>query len=163
MTTRKVVLVAVVAALYVVLTVGLAPISYSFIQFRVSEVLKVLVLFDPWLALGIGIGTFIANLASPFVGPWELVWMPLTDMAGGVLAWAVYRAMGLRWPALPMGLYALATGLAVGLMLWVLKVGGFWYMSGTVAVSELIILIGGIPMMFGIEKVLQQRGSGLSR
>jgi len=62
-----------------------------------------------------------------------------------------------------MGLYALTTGLAVGLMLWALGVGGFWFMSATVTASELIILIGGIPLMFGVNKVLEQRGLALSR
>ena len=124
MSTQKVVRVAMIAALYAVLTVALAPISYGPIQFRISEVLKIFVLYDPWLALGIGIGTLFANLASPFVGPWELVWMPLTDIAGGLLAYAIFRALGRRWPILPMLVYALTTGAAVGLMLTVFEVGG---------------------------------------
>jgi uncharacterized membrane protein len=161
-TTRRVVRVAILAALYVVLTWVIAPIGYGPIQFRVSEALKVLVLFDPWLALGIGIGTFFANLTSPFVGPWELAWMPFTDMAGGLLAWALYRfALRERWPAVAMALYALTTGAAVGLMLWMLGSGGFWLTSGAVAVSELIILIGGTPLMFWIEQVLEKREVGL--
>jgi len=47
MTTRRVVLIAIIGALYVVLTVGIAPLSFGPIQFRASEVLKILVLFDP--------------------------------------------------------------------------------------------------------------------
>jgi len=163
-TTRRVARVAILAALYAVLTWGIAPIGYGPIQFRVSEALKVLVLFDPWLVLGIGIGTFFANLTSPFVGPWELAWMPFTDMAGGLLAWALYRfALRGRWPAVAMALYALTTGAAVGLMLWVLGFGsgGFWLTSGVVAVPELIILVGGTPLMFWIEEVLERRGVGL--
>ena len=154
METRKVVLIAVVAALYVVLTVGLAPISYSFIQFRVSEALKILVLFDPWLSLGIGFGTFLANMASPFVGPWELIWMPLTDVLGGILAWLIYKK---AHAAIAMGVYAVTTGLAVGLMLYVLGVGAFWLMVGTVAASELIILIGGLPFMMFVGRWLENR------
>jgi uncharacterized membrane protein len=163
-TTRRVARVAILAALYAVLTWGIAPISYGPIQFRVSEVLKVLVVFDPWLVLGIGIGTFFANLTSPFVGPWELAWMPFTDMAGGLLAWALYRfALRERWPAVAMALYALTTGAAVGLMLWVLGFGsgGFWLTSGIVAIPELVILIGGTPLIFWIEQVLERRGVGL--
>ena len=37
--TRKLALAAVVAAAYAALTLGLAPISYGAVQFRVSEVL----------------------------------------------------------------------------------------------------------------------------
>jgi uncharacterized membrane protein len=146
-TNRRIVQVATVAALYAVFTVAIAPLSYGPIQFRVSEVFKALVLFDPWLSLGIGIGTFFANLASPFVGPWELIWMPLTDIFGGLLAWTLYYFLGKRWAVLPMALYALTTGMAVGLMLWALGLGGFVFLTATVTLSELVILIGGLPIM----------------
>ncbi len=159
---RRVALVAVVAALYAVLTWGVAPIGYGPLQFRVSEVLKVLVLFDPWLVLGIGIGTFFANLMSPFAGPWDLAWMPLSDLVGGLLAWAIYRfLLRERWPLIPMSLYATTTGLAVGLMLWAFGLGGFWFLTASVAASEIIILVGGTPLMFWIEDVLEQRNVGL--
>ena len=145
MTTRRVVLISIVAALYVVLTIGIAPLSFGPVQFRVSEVLKVLVLFDPFLALGIGIGTLLANLASPFVGPWELVWMPLTDMLGGLLAWWTYKA--LRKLALSSAVYAVTTALSVATMLWAMGIDLFWFSLLTVSVSELVILVGGIPLM----------------
>jgi uncharacterized membrane protein len=145
MTTRRVVLIAMVGALYVVLTVGIAPFSFGPVQFRVSEVLKVLVLFDPFLVLGIGVGTLLANLWSPFVGPWELIWMPLTDMAGGLLAWWSYRT--LHKMALSCSIYAITTALSVALMLWVLGIDLFWLSVLTVGASELAILIGGIPLM----------------
>jgi uncharacterized membrane protein len=159
MKTRQVVLSAIVAALYVVLTVGLLPISYGQIQFRVSEILKVFVLFDPYLAIGIGIGTFFANLASPNVSPWELIWMPLTDMAGGLIAWAIFKyLLRNRLPALPMILYAITTGAAVGWMLSIMGLGEFWYNTLFVGISELIILVAGVPIIFGISKMLNMRG-----
>jgi uncharacterized membrane protein len=157
-----VVQVAIIAALYAVFTWGIAPIGYGPLQFRVSEALKVLVLFDPWLVLGIGAGTFFANLVSPFAGPWDLIWMPFTDVAGGLLAWALYRfVLRERWPVLPMAVYALTTGAAVGLMLWAFGLGIFWLLAGAVAASELVILIGGTPLMFWIEEMLERRGVGL--
>uniref|UniRef100_A0A6M3M712 Putative QueT transporter family protein n=1 Tax=viral metagenome TaxID=1070528 RepID=A0A6M3M712_9ZZZZ len=146
MKTREVVLVAVVAALYAVLTVAIAPLSYGPVQFRASEVLKVLVLFDPWLSLGIGIGTFFANMASPFVGPWELVWMPLTDVVGALLAWTLYRACGRRWPWVSCLLYAVLTGLSVATMLTMLGLGGFWLLALSVGASEAIVLTAGLGM-----------------
>jgi uncharacterized membrane protein len=156
--TRRVVYIATMAALYAVLTVGIAPLSYGPLQFRVSEVLKVLILFDPWLVIGIGLGTLIANSLSPFVGPWELIWMPLTDMLGGLVAWGIYQALYQRWAWLPMGVYALTTGLAVGTLLFVFQMGGFWLLTAAVSFSELVILVGGIPLIFGIKRILDQRG-----
>lgn len=56
---------SMVAAIYVVLTVGLAPISYGAFQFRISEVLNLLVFFNPLYAPGLIIGCLISNLFSP--------------------------------------------------------------------------------------------------
>ena len=161
LTTTQLVRVSVIGALYAVFTLGIAPLSYGPIQFRVAEVLKVFVLFDPMYALGIGIGTFFGNLASPFVGPWELIFMPLTDMAGGVLAYALHRLILKRLPVLALGIYAITTSLSVGLMLTALGAGGFWILAGSVAVSELIILIAGYPLIAWIVRLLRLRGIDL--
>jgi uncharacterized membrane protein len=148
MTTKRVVWVAIVAALYVVLTVGIAPFSFGPVQFRISEALKVFVLFDPFLALGIGIGTLLANLASPFVGPWELIFMPLTDILGGFLAWWVFRLLRKRWAVVPCALYAVTTALSVALMLWAMGIDLFWLSLLFVGASELVILVGAVPVLF---------------
>ncbi len=163
LTTTQVVRVAVIAALYAVFTVGIAPLSYGPVQFRVAEALKVFVLFDPLYALGIGIGTFFGNLASPFVGPWELVFMPLTDMAGGLLTWRLYRLLQRRLPVIPLAVYAITTSLSVGLMLTVLGAGGFWVLAASVAASELVILIVGYPLIAGMIGLLRSRGVEMER
>lgn len=158
LSTTHVVRIAIIAALYAVFTVAIAPLSYGPVQFRVAEALKVFVLFDPLYALGIGIGTFFGNLASPFVGPWELIFMPLSDMAGGLLAWWLYRLLRRHWPLLPLSVYAITTSLSVGLMLTVLGAVGFWVLAGSVAVSELVILLAGYPLIAWIIRLLRLRG-----
>jgi uncharacterized membrane protein len=144
MNTRNVVRISIIAALYTVLTVGLAPISYGPLQFRIAEFLKVFVLYNPWLSIGIGIGTFFANLSSPYVGPLELIWMPLTDITGGILAWIIFKAINNRYPVIPMAVYAITTALAVGVMLYILGVGGTIPVALSIWVSEIIIFIGGL-------------------
>lgn len=162
MNTAKVVKIAIIGSLYAVVTIAISPISYGPVQFRIAEVFKVFVLFDPYTALGIGIGTFFANLASPFVGPLELIWMPFTDIAGGLAAWGLYRLLRERWPAIPLALYSTTTGLAVGLMLYVLGMGGLVYLVGLVTLSELVILVGGMPIIFMIVDALNKRGTRIS-
>lgn len=61
----------VVGALYALLTIVLAPISYGPMQFRVSEALTVLPLIFPETAIGLTIGCFIANIFGN--GPLDLV------------------------------------------------------------------------------------------
>ncbi|MEF9959903.1 MAG: QueT transporter family protein [Niameybacter sp.] len=63
--TKRLVTVALVAALYAVLTVALAPISYGNLQFRVSELMVLLAFFDPFYIGGLTLGCFIANLLGP--------------------------------------------------------------------------------------------------
>lgn len=160
--TKRVVLVAIIAALYVVLTIGLAPVSFGPIQFRISEALKVFVLFEPFTAFGIGLGTFLANIASPFAGPWDLAWMPFTDILGGLLAYGLYRLLGERLAVVPMALYAITTGLSVGLMLQAFGLGGFWMLSLSVIASELIILLGGMPLLVPLARASDREGSVLA-
>lgn len=60
--TSKLVKVALVAAIYAVLTIILAPISYGPIQFRLSEILVLLAFIDPIYIIGLTLGCFLANL-----------------------------------------------------------------------------------------------------
>lgn len=62
--TRNLITAAVVGALYAVLTMVLAPISYGALQFRVSEVLCILPFFMPSTAWGLFVGCIVANLMS---------------------------------------------------------------------------------------------------
>ena len=57
---------AIVAAIYVVLTVSFQPISYGNIQFRISEVLVLLCFYRKDYGYGLIIGCLIANIFSPF-------------------------------------------------------------------------------------------------
>lgn len=56
---------AIIAALYAVLTVVTAPISYGSVQFRIAECLCILAFFYDEAVVGLTIGCVIANLFSP--------------------------------------------------------------------------------------------------
>ena len=56
---------AIIAALYAVLTVVTAPISYGAVQFRIAECLCILAFFFDEAVVGLTIGCVIANLFSP--------------------------------------------------------------------------------------------------
>lgn len=64
--TRDLIKNSFVAAVYVVLTIVVVPhLSYGEVQFRIAEVLLILVLFNKKYWLGLLVGTFLSNLASP--------------------------------------------------------------------------------------------------
>ena len=64
-TTKRIVRTAAIAALYAVLTLVLAPISYGNIQFRISEIMVLLAFFDPFYIGGLTLGCFVANILGP--------------------------------------------------------------------------------------------------
>lgn len=74
---RRLVRTAIVAALYAVITLVLAPISYGPIQFRLSEVMVLLAFFDPFYIGGLTVGCLIANILGPY---------GITDIIFGTLA-----------------------------------------------------------------------------
>ncbi len=66
LSTKSLVINAMLAALYFVLTIASAPIAYGGVQFRISEILILLAFFNSDYILGIAFGTFIANYVGPF-------------------------------------------------------------------------------------------------
>lgn len=144
--------VGVVAALYAALTIVLQPISYGPVQFRVAEVLKSLVIWEPHLIAAFVIGNFLSNLISPYAGPWELLFMPFANLIGG---WACY-AVGRRWPYAGAALYALVIATAVGLMLSVLLKLPFVGLFPPLLASEVILIVGGVPLMRAVLRTAER-------
>lgn len=80
---------AIIAALYVVLTLPFAQISFGIIQIRFSELLCVLPVVTPGAIWGLFLGCFLANLLNPFnLGPIDIVLGSLATLSG---AWLSYR------------------------------------------------------------------------
>lgn len=74
---------AVIAALYAVLTVAIAPLSYGPIQFRFSECLTILPLFFPESVVGLTVGCFFSNLFGN--GPLDIIFGTLATFTASVL------------------------------------------------------------------------------
>lgn len=70
--TKRIVITAVIAAIYAVVTIAIAPLSYGNIQFRISEVLVLLAIFDPLYIGGLTLGCFVANMLGPN-GPMDVI------------------------------------------------------------------------------------------
>ena len=64
--TKDLMITAMVAAIYAVLTLAIAPLSFGMVQVRFSEMLMLLAFFDKKYAPGLILGCFIANCFSPF-------------------------------------------------------------------------------------------------
>jgi len=141
--TRTIVYSGVLAAAYVVLTLALAPISFLQIQFRVSEILKPAVLWNPVFAVAFGIGTFLANLTSPF-GAWDFVAMALVDAVAALVCWWMRR-----WPIVAVAVQAVL--ISAGVAIFPLHFGGglpIVLSFVSVLATQLILLVGGYYLVW---------------
>lgn len=64
--TKRIVVTGVIAGIYAVLTLILAPISFGPVQFRLSEVMVLLAFVDPIYIIGLTIGCLISNMLGGF-------------------------------------------------------------------------------------------------
>ena len=82
---EKLIIPAVVGALYAALTMLLAPISYGNLQFRISEALCVLPVFFPYTSVGLFLGCALANMISA-AGILDVVFGSLATLCAGLCA-----------------------------------------------------------------------------
>ena len=74
---------AMIAALYVVLTMLFAPISFAEVQVRISEALTILPMFTPAAIPGLFIGCLIANIMGGCI-IWDIVFGSIATLIGAV-------------------------------------------------------------------------------
>ena len=84
---------AVIAAIYVVLTVIFAPISFGPMQVRIAEMLMILPLFTPAAVPGLFIGCIIANMLGGAIAL-DVIFGSLATLIG---AWGGYLLRRNRW------------------------------------------------------------------
>lgn len=80
-TTKRLIKLSLVSAIYVVMTLLIAPLSYGPLQFRISEVLNLLAFIHPAYGVAVTLGCFIANWFTPN--------LPVLDLVFGTLATAL--------------------------------------------------------------------------
>ncbi len=121
--TRNLITAAVVGALYAVLTMVLAPISYGALQFRVSEVLCILPFFMPFTAWGLFAGCIVANLMST-AGVLDVVFGSLATLITCLcIAWCGKKGNTLKTRLLACLMPVVWNGLIVGATLTIALAG----------------------------------------
>lgn len=89
---RRLALLGLIAAVYAALTLGLAPISYGPLQFRISEALCILPYFFPQSAWALFAGCLLANLLGPSAGVLDIVFGSLATLLAGLCTAAIGRS-----------------------------------------------------------------------
>ena len=83
-TVKSIALNGIIACLYAVVTIACGPLSYQFAQFRFSELLNLLVFFNPSFTLGLTLGCLLANIFSLY-GIFDIVFGTLTTLLACLL------------------------------------------------------------------------------
>lgn len=91
--TMKITVAAAIAALYVVLTMLFAPISFAAMQVRIAEALTILPMFTPMAIPGLFLGCLLANLLGGAV-MLDVVFGSIATLIGAVGGWLLRRN---RW------------------------------------------------------------------
>ena len=144
--------IAMIAAIYTVLTLAVAPLSYGAVQFRVSEALTVLPVFTPLGVPGLSFGCCLSNLLGAMLGMnptgyLDAVIGGAATLLAAVCTWQIGKCP-LRWaryllaplpPVVCNGL--IVGGLELGLLF---NQGGaaaaaFWFNAGMVALGEAVV------------------------
>ena len=147
---------ALIASIYIVLTLILAPISYStkliFIEFRLSEILLVLSFYNKKYGPGILVGCFLANLLGSTLGIIDWIFGTLQTGLSILTYYLVKKLPFKTLTNLIIGsvINSIHCGLIIGAVLTYVYCDGTNYLPFFglqflgVFIGELIILIFGI-------------------
>lgn len=146
--------VAIVASLYVAVTVVLAVISFGAVQLRLSEMFNYLALFHKRYIIAVTLGVVIANFLSPM---W---WVDVP--VGGIATFIVLiisrmltkNIKSLVWKLIVTGIIFTASMFTVATQLTIIFDMPFWPTYGMVAVGEAFsMLVGGITIYLIQKKI----------
>ena len=136
---------AMIACIYAVATILIAPIAYSEVQMRLSEIMVFLAFYNKKYIPGLIIGCFIANMPSP---------LGILDMGFGTLSTVivciVMYFLHNRYIAGVMG--GVITGIIIGFELHLAYQIPFLINAFYVFIGEAIVLLIGAFLFGMIEK-----------
>ena len=142
---------ALVAALYALLVLAFAPLSFGPVQFRVAEALTLL----PWLFSEAVPGLFVGCLVSNLFGGLGIVDMVFGSLATLGAAWLTRRMPSLFWAAVPpVAVNALVVGSYLSFLMDVPLLSTMLYVGLGQAGACFLL---GVPLAKLLQKVLKKR------
>ncbi len=154
MKTKHLVQGALIAAIYALLTLAIAPISSGLLQCRISEAMSILPYFTPAAIPGLFIGCLIANILTGAV-IYDVLFGSAATLLAAFLTWRLaqaYPSPAGRWlaPAPAVVVNALVVG---WLLAKVYLLGPFWLCALYVAAGQLIACYGlGMPLLLVLSR-----------
>ena len=140
---------AILAAVYVVLTIAFGEFSYGPIQFRIAEALVILPMVEPSAILGVFLGCMIANIFGGY---------GLIDIIGGSLVTLVAAYITSKMPNKVLGALPPVILNALIVSIWLNKLTNIPYIAIVlnIALGEIAAVgVLGIPLLTIYDKYIK--------
>ncbi len=149
--------IAIIAALYFVLTFFVPAISYGPLQFRIGEALTVLPVVFPEAVFGLTLGCLVANVFSPYAW-FDVLFGTLATLVASVLTYLISKALKEKKTVVRCLLGSIPPIVVNAAVLPLV-----WYVTGTdvaylinvglIALTEAsAVLLLGTPLTLGLNK-----------
>lgn len=143
----------IIASLYAVLTIVLAPISYGPIQCRISEIMTLFPLFFIEAVPGLIIGCLIANI---FSGWWvDMVFGTLATAIAAVCTYFVGKLIKNKAAPFVGGIFPVLINAAILPLMWLMfttETGYFFNFATVLAGQSVAVYLLGVPVYFALKK-----------
>ena len=146
---RRLTNIGVVAAIYVVATLLCAPLAYNAVQFRVSEMLMLLCVFNKDYIISMTLGCMIANFFSS-LGMIDLAFGTAATLIAAVLMYLLRNKLHLFFLSL---FPVVSNALIVGAEIKFVFGDPFWINAAWVALGEFVcVSILGVTVFLALKK-----------
>lgn len=142
-----------VAAIYAVLCILLAPISYAAIQVRIAEALTILPAFTPAAIPGLTVGCLLANILGG-CPMFDIIFGTLATLIGAVGTYLLRSRKTLIWMPPVVSNTILVSIFSIYIPFMGESDDSLWYIMLTVCIGELIsVCILGYLLYFALKKI----------
>ena len=153
MKTKTLAINGLVAALYVAVTIAIAPIAFGNIQYRVSELFNHLVVFNKKYIYGIVVGVLLANLFLSTIKLYDLTF----GVAHSIICLLITIGISkfVKSHLLRMIINTLVFTFNMFIIAYQLHLAlgfPFFITWGTTALGEFVVMAIGIPIMHFLNK-----------
>ena len=152
---EQLIFAAMIAALYIALTLSFAAISYGSFQCRISEALTILPVFTPFAIPGLAVGCMISNIfGMTIIGPWDILIGSAATLAAAICTYFLRNIKIKDIPILAPLPPVIINAVVIGLELSIVQntpfiIDAFFVFLGQTAACYVL----GIPLYIALKKV----------
>ena len=140
---------AIIAALYIVVTLIFSAVSFGQVQFRIAEIFNHLVAFNPRYFVGVVLGVLISNALFSTIGVMDIIFGVGHSMITLGLLILICKFVKNIWARLIINSFLFtATMFIIAIELNIVLDLPFWITWLYCGVGEFIVLAVGAPIMY---------------